>query len=70
MSASVGRSIKPFVFDTMEMMNNVPCSSATPSCKFFLWKDDEIEEGYYKDQLCKMRYELRKKEDYSEVVKA
>lgn len=38
--------------------------------KKFLWKDDEMEEGYYKDQLHKMRYELRRKEDYSEVVKA
>ncbi|CAH1431450.1 unnamed protein product [Lactuca virosa] len=29
-------------------------------CKFFMWKDKEMEEGYYKEQLCKMRFELKK----------
>ncbi|CAI9274851.1 unnamed protein product [Lactuca saligna] len=32
-------------------------SSDGPSCKFFKWKDEEMEEEYYKDHLCKMRYE-------------
>lgn len=37
--------------------------------KYFLWKYNEIKE-YYKDQIRKMRYKIRRKEDYSEVVKA
>ncbi|CAH1452194.1 unnamed protein product [Lactuca virosa] len=40
-----------------------------PKCKFFMWKDDEMDEGYYKDQLRKMRFELCRKEDHNEVAK-
>ncbi|CAH1443188.1 unnamed protein product [Lactuca virosa] len=45
-------------------------SSEAPSCNFFLWKYNEMKEEYYKDQIRKMRYEICRKEDYSEVVKA
>nr|KAJ0211114.1 hypothetical protein LSAT_V11C400177030 [Lactuca sativa] len=40
-----------------------------PKCKFFMWKDKEMEEGYYKEQLRKMRFELKRKEEFSEVSK-
>ncbi|CAH1444225.1 unnamed protein product [Lactuca virosa] len=33
-------------------------SSERPRCEIFKWKDKDIEEGYYKDQIRKMRYEL------------
>ncbi|CAH1425789.1 unnamed protein product [Lactuca virosa] len=36
---------------------------------FFMWKDKEMDKGYYKDQLRKMRFELKRKEDFSEVSK-
>ncbi|CAI9299442.1 unnamed protein product [Lactuca saligna] len=38
-------------------------------CKFFMWKDKEMEVGYYKEQLRKMRFELKRKEEFSEVSK-
>ncbi|CAH1412311.1 unnamed protein product [Lactuca virosa] len=38
-----------------------------PKCKFFMWKDKEMEEGCYKEQLHKMRFELKRKEEFSEV---
>ncbi|CAI9259571.1 unnamed protein product [Lactuca saligna] len=38
------------------------------NCKNSL-KDDELEEGYYKDQLHKMRFKLRRTEDHSEIAK-
>lgn len=41
-----------------------------PKCKFFMWKDATREEGYYKQQLRKLRFEVHKKEDISEVSKA
>ncbi|CAH1451779.1 unnamed protein product [Lactuca virosa] len=44
-------------------------SAEGPKCKFFMWKDKEMEVGYYKDQLRKMRFELKRKEDFSEVSK-
>ena len=48
-----------------------PCNQAAegPKCKFFMWKDKEMEEGYYKEQLRKMRFELKRKEEFSEVSK-
>ncbi|CAI9289622.1 unnamed protein product [Lactuca saligna] len=70
-----------FVLDTMAMMNHVhhvalkmefawtdDNSPEGPKCRFFIWNDDELEEGYYKDQLHKMRFELRRKEDHNEVT--
>ncbi|CAH1436046.1 unnamed protein product [Lactuca virosa] len=39
------------------------------NASFFMWKDKEIEEGYYNDQLRKMRFELKRKEELSEVLK-
>lgn len=45
-------------------------SSDGPSYKIFKWKDKEMEEEYYKDHLCKMRYEVCKKEDCNTIVKA
>ncbi|CAH1453365.1 unnamed protein product [Lactuca virosa] len=44
-------------------------STEGPKCKFFMWKDKEMEEGYYKEQLRKMRFELKRKEEFSEVSK-
>ncbi|CAH1435725.1 unnamed protein product [Lactuca virosa] len=44
-------------------------SAEGPKCKFFMWKDKEMEEGYYKEQLRKMRFELKRKEEFSEVSK-
>ncbi|CAI9283116.1 unnamed protein product [Lactuca saligna] len=44
-------------------------SAEGPKCKFFMWKDKAMEEGYYKDQLRKMRFKLKRKEDFSEVLK-
>ncbi|CAH1419146.1 unnamed protein product [Lactuca virosa] len=41
-----------------------------PKCKFFLWKDDAMEEGYYKKKLRKLRFEVREKEDFCDVSKA
>ena len=48
-----------------------PCNQAAegPKCKFFMWKDKEMEEGYYKEQLRKMKFELKRKEEFSEVSK-
>ncbi|CAH1413523.1 unnamed protein product [Lactuca virosa] len=36
-------------------------SAQGPKFKFFMWKDDELDEGYYKYQLCKMSVQLRKR---------
>ncbi|CAI9279810.1 unnamed protein product [Lactuca saligna] len=44
-------------------------SAEVPKCKFFMWKEKEMEEGYYKDQLHKMRFELKRKKDFSDVLK-
>ncbi|CAI9281229.1 unnamed protein product [Lactuca saligna] len=44
-------------------------SAEGPKCKFFMWKDIEMEKGYYKEQLRKMRFELKRKEEFGEVSK-
>ncbi|CAI9293703.1 unnamed protein product [Lactuca saligna] len=44
-------------------------SAEGPKCKFFMWKDKEMEEGYYKEQLRKIRFKLKRKEAFSEVSK-
>ncbi|CAI9301588.1 unnamed protein product [Lactuca saligna] len=44
-------------------------SAEGPKCKFFMWKDKEMEECYYKEQIRKMRSELKRKEEFREVSK-
>ncbi|CAH1448400.1 unnamed protein product [Lactuca virosa] len=69
MSASSGRSTNLLRVGIHRDDEACPPSEG-PKCKFFLWKDDAKEEGYYKEHLCKMRFELRRKEDFNEVLKA
>ncbi|CAH1443258.1 unnamed protein product [Lactuca virosa] len=47
--------------------NTLPAEG--PKCKFFMWKDKEMEKGYYKERRGKMRFELKRKEEFSEVSK-
>ncbi|CAI9282035.1 unnamed protein product [Lactuca saligna] len=78
MSASSSRSINLMRVGNLRDDDPCPpcdCQDAAsmeiegPKCKFFMSKDKEMEEGYYKQKLHKMRFELKRKEEFSEVSK-